>query len=327
MTDEEGQAPHPNREPRGGGERGERLTGSATVTDEEGQAPHPTSVAVWGAPSPVIAASRFTVTVGVKCAAACPLAGQPVVIRDETGRDIGHGTLGAEPRAGTRALYAVAVTLTAPPEPGVHAWTAAFPGAGAAEPPADEPTPPPATGPVAPHREAASPPKREAPPAPHEVPSAPRHEAAAALRREAASTLRNAPVAAPLHGAASATRHHAASVPGHEAAAAPRHEAAACTFSFRAVEPPENAVTVTVVDRDTETPLADADVHLGVYRAPTDTEGRARVAAPAGEYDLYVRSPGYVPHTEPVTVTGDATLRVAAVRVSAADFDDDQVWM
>ena len=318
------------------------------MTDEEGQAPHPTSVAVWGAPSPVVAASRFTVTVGVKCAAACPLAGQPVVIRDQTGRDVGHGTLGAEPRAGTRALHAAAVTLTAPPEPGVHAWTAAFPGAGAARPPAGEPTPPPepATEPVAPHRrEAASSPKREAPPAPHEVPSPPPHEAAPPPRREAASTPgndpvaaplngadsastpRNDPVAPPLNGADSATRHHAAAVSGHEAAPAPRHEGAACTFSFRAVEPPGNAVTVTVVDRDTETPLADADVHLGVYRAPTDAEGKARVAAPAGEYDLYVRSPGYVPHTEPVTVTGDAALRVAAVRVSAADFDDDQVWM
>ena len=275
---------------------------------DEAQAPHPTSVAVWGAPSPIVAASRFTVTVGVKCAAACPLAGQPVVIRDRTGRDVGHGTLGAEPRAGTRALHAAAVTLTAPPEPGVHAWTAAFPGSGAAEPPADEPAPPPepATEPVAPHRGAASAPKREAPPAPREVPSAPRHEAAPPPRREAASTPRNDPVAAPLHGADSATRPPAASVPGHEAAPAPRHEGTACTFSFRTVEPPQNAVTVTVVDRETETPLADADVHLGVYRAPTDAEGKARVAAPAGEYDLYVRSPGYVPHTEPVTVTGDA---------------------
>ena len=294
-----------------------------TVGDET-QPAHRTSVAVWGAPAPVVAASRFTVTVGVKCAAACGLAGHAVVIRDENGRDIGQGTLDGEPRAGTRALYAAAVTLTAPPEPGVHAWTAAFPGTGAAEALADEPTPPPE--PATEAVEAASAPKREAPPAPQEAPPVPPHEAAAPPR-EAASTPLNDPAAAPLHGTDRATRHRAAAVPGREAAAAPRHEAAACTFGFRTVEPPENAVTVTVVDRDTEAPLANADVHLGVYRAPTDAEGKARVAAPAGEYDLYVRSPGYVPHTEPVTVTGDATLRVAAVRVSAADFDDDQVWM
>ena len=223
------------------------------MSDEEGQAPHPTSVAVWGAPSPVVAASRFTVTVGVKCAAACRLAGRPVVIRDGTGLDVGHGTLGAEPSAGTRALYAAPVSLTAPPEPGLHTWTAAFPAA--AEPAA------------------------------------------------AAATEQPDP------------------------AEAPRHQAAACTFSFRTVEPPGNAVTVTVVDGETEAPLAGAHVHLGVYRASTDAEGQARIEASEGDYELYVRSPGYTPYTEPVTVTGDAVLRVAAVRVSEADLDDDQVWM
>ena len=217
---------------------------------DEPRPAHPTSITVWGAPSPIVAASRFTVTVGVKCAGARPPAGRPVVVRDETGRDVGQGTLGAEPSAGTRALYATAVTLTAPREPGVHAWTAALTAMETAQPEAstDEPE-------------------------------------------------------------------------------APRHEAAACTFSFRTVEPPGNAVTVTVVDRDTEAPLVNADVHLGVYRAPTDAEGRARVEVPAGEYELYVRSPGYTPYTEPLTVTGDAALRVAAARVSDADLDDDQVWM
>ena len=215
---------------------------------DEAQPAHPTSVVVWGAPSPIVAASRFTVTVGAKCAAACRLAGRPVVIRDGKGIDVGHGTLGAEPSAGTRALYAAAVPLTAPPEPGVHAWTAVFPAAATEQPDpaADE---------------------------------------------------------------------------------APRHEAAACTFSFRTVEPAGNTVTVTVVDQETEAPLANANVHLGVHRASTDADGKARVDVPGGDYELYVRSPGYQPYTEPVTVTADTPLRVAAARVSDADLDDDQVWM
>ena len=231
---------------------------------DEPQPPHPTSVAVWGVPSPVAAASRFTATVGVKCSAGCPLAGHPVAIRDETGRELGRGTLGTEPAAGTRALYAAAVALTAPPEPGVHAWTAAFPGR-AAEPSA--------AGATA-QREPAAPPRREA-------------------------------------------------------AAAPSHEAATSAFSFRAVEPLEHAgtVTVTVVDGQTESPLANADVRLGLYRASTDAEGNARIEAPAGDYELYVRRPGYAPYSDPVTVTGDAALRVAATRVTDADLDDDQVWM
>ena len=250
----------------------------------EPQPPHPTSVAVWGAPSPVAAASRFTATVGVKCAAGCPLAGHPVAIRDETGRELGRGTLGAAPAAGTRALYAAAVALTAPREPGVHAWTAAFPG-GAAEPPAAGATAQPE----------------------------PEPDTATALRQEPPATPQPEPAAAPEH----------------EPAAAPRHEAAACTFSFRIVEPPGHAatVTVTVVDGQTESPLANADVHLGFYRTSTDAEGNARIEVPAGDYELYVRRPGYAPHTDPITVTGDAAMRVAAVRVTDADLDDDQVWM
>ena len=243
---------------------------------DESQPPHPTSVAVWGVPSPVAAASRFTATVGVKCSAGCPLAGHPVAIRDEKGRELGRGTLGTEPAAGTRALYAAAVALTAPPEPGVHAWTAAFPGR-AAEPSA----------------------------------------AGATAQRKPAPDTATEPHEEP------------AATPQCEPAAAPGHEAATSAFSFRTVEPPEHAgtVTVTVVDGQTESPLANADVRLGLYRASTDAEGNARIEAPAGDYELYVRRPGYAPYSDPVTVTGDAALRVAAARVTDADLDDDQVWM
>ena len=57
---------------------------------ESRTAPHPTSIAVWGVPSPVVVDGRFAVQVGVKCAAGCALAGQPVVVRDEAGADIGR---------------------------------------------------------------------------------------------------------------------------------------------------------------------------------------------------------------------------------------------
>ena len=93
-------------------------------------APHATSIAVWGVPSPVVAGSRFTATVGVKCPAACSLSGRPVVVRDAAGAEVGRGQLGSQPAPGTRALYAASVALAAPAEAGVHAWTAAFPAAG-----------------------------------------------------------------------------------------------------------------------------------------------------------------------------------------------------
>ena len=137
------------------------------------------------------------------------------------------------------------------------------------------------------------------------------------------------PTAQPAPDTATEPQQEPAAAPQPEPAAPPRHEAATSTFSFRAVEPPEHAgtVTVTVVDGQTESPLANADVRLGLYRASTDAEGNARIEAPAGDYELYVRRPGYAPCSDPVTVTGDAALRVAAARVTDADLDDDQVWM
>ena len=90
-------------------------------------APHPTSIAVWDVPSPVVAKSAFMVRVGMKCRDACPLTGQRIVVRDETQTDVGEAGLGETPWPGTSALYAAEVTLTAPDEEGVYAWSVTFP--------------------------------------------------------------------------------------------------------------------------------------------------------------------------------------------------------
>ena len=92
--------------------------------------------------------------------------------------------------------------------------------------------------------------------------------------------------------------------------------------------PPEHRVTVTVLDEDAESPLAGAEVRMGVHRGTTDASGRAHVEVHSGSYDLYVRKAGYKPHSERVpAVAGDMALYVTAARVSDADLDDDQVWM
>ncbi|MCY4123338.1 MAG: hypothetical protein OXG72_20715, partial [Acidobacteria bacterium] len=149
---------------------------------------------MWGVPSPVVVNRRFAATVGVKCSAGCPLGGRRVVIRNATGADVGHARVGETPESGTSALYAAKVTLEAPADEGVYAWTAAFDGA--------------------------------------EPDSSP-------------------------HGA----------VPVQESS--PGHASATATFGFRTTAPPEHRVTVTVVDRDTETRVAGAEVRVGVYRGTT----------------------------------------------------------
>ena len=260
-------------------------------------ASHATSIAVWGVPSPVAADGRFTVRVGVKCAAGCPLTGQPVAVRNEAGTGVGRGRLGAAPEPGTRALYRTDLTLTAPAREGVHAWTVVFAAAGT--------DPAPAHG---------APPAAEA--------TARKSEATA---RE--STAHGTPPAAEAT-ARESTAH--GTPPASEATAresAPAHEASTATFGFRTVRPPEHRVTVTVCDRDTGTPLAGAEVRVGVHRGTTDADGKALVEAPAGRHEVYVRKAGYLPLTGGVTVRGDIALRFAAARVSDADPDEEQVWM
>jgi len=93
--------------------------------------PHPTSMAVWDVPSPVIMNRSFKAKVGVKCSAACQLAGRLVQVFDEEGIQIGGSTLGEGPWPGTSALYVAEVELTAPGTEGLALWSAMF---AAAEP-------------------------------------------------------------------------------------------------------------------------------------------------------------------------------------------------
>ena len=92
------------------------------------KASHPTSIAVWDVASPVVVSGLFTVKVGTKCADACQLGGQQVVVQDERGIAVGEGRLGDTPWAGTSALYVGEVELAAPAGEGVYSWSVTFAG-------------------------------------------------------------------------------------------------------------------------------------------------------------------------------------------------------
>ena len=81
-------------------------------------------MAAWDVPSPVIMNRSFKVKVGVKCSAACQLAGRLVQVCDEKGRQIGGSRLGDTPWPGTSALYVAEVELTAPGTEGMASWFA-----------------------------------------------------------------------------------------------------------------------------------------------------------------------------------------------------------
>jgi hypothetical protein len=92
--------------------------------------PHATSLAVWDMPAHVVTGERFTIKVGAKSSADCPLAGQIIEICDETGAVVGRATVQGSPWPGTSGLYWTQVELVAPANDGLSSWSARFAPAG-----------------------------------------------------------------------------------------------------------------------------------------------------------------------------------------------------
>jgi hypothetical protein len=83
---------------------------------------HEAALNVWDTPSAVAAGSRFKFMVGVRCSAACCLAGHGLAIFDQQGAQVGAAKLGGEVWPETDALYVVEVEAEAPSSTGAHQW-------------------------------------------------------------------------------------------------------------------------------------------------------------------------------------------------------------
>jgi hypothetical protein len=79
-----------------------------------------------GHPVAEIMNRSFTVKVGVKCSAACRLAGQLITVCDGAGMPMGESRLGDTPWPGTSGLYVADVELAAPATDGTAFWSARF---------------------------------------------------------------------------------------------------------------------------------------------------------------------------------------------------------
>lgn len=105
------------------------------------------------------------------------------------------------------------------------------------------------------------------------------------------------------------------------------HGEASTTFTFRAVPPPEHRFTVTVIDRETQVRVANAQVRLGIYRSSTNERGQASLEVPKGHYELDVRRVGYETLSKTVDVIEDVAIQIEALSAPDKDIDDEQVWM
>jgi hypothetical protein len=102
------------------------------------------------------------------------------------------------------------------------------------------------------------------------------------------------------------------------------HHGSSSRFSIAIVDPPEHRLAVKVVEQDTATPVENAQVRLGPYRAATDGSGIAEVMLPKGSYDLNVWKSGYEAPTTAITV--DADLAVDIVLTPVPEENPDDRW-
>lgn len=89
---------------------------------------HKRRVVVWDVPTAIGCGERFSIRVGIKCAAECPASGATFEIFDSRGQSIAGGSVGCDPATGTESLYAADVALTAPDRVGRFLWEVRFAG-------------------------------------------------------------------------------------------------------------------------------------------------------------------------------------------------------
>jgi len=88
------------------------------------------------------------------------------------------------------------------------------------------------------------------------------------------------------------------------------HQANTVSFSFHTVRPPEHTVTIEVTNKDDHTPIENAYIMLGLYRAATDEQGRATLSVPGGKQKMYVTKQDYLNIEKDLNITGDDTITI-----------------
>jgi len=87
------------------------------------------------------------------------------------------------------------------------------------------------------------------------------------------------------------------------------HDEGSASFGIRVVGRPECVVTIETIDRETQMPLSGAHVVMHPYRAIADEHGVAEVRVARGEYQLFVSQTNYLTFALPVAVTANMTTR------------------
>jgi hypothetical protein len=102
------------------------------------------------------------------------------------------------------------------------------------------------------------------------------------------------------------------------------HDGAVASFSAAIVKRPEHRLTVKVIEKEGRTPIEDAQIRLGAFRAATGPSGIAEVMMPKGTYELYIWKTGFEAPTQAVDIKDDVSVEVEAIIIP--EEDPDAAW-
>ena len=102
------------------------------------------------------------------------------------------------------------------------------------------------------------------------------------------------------------------------------HEGSIASFSAAIVKRPEHRLTVKVIEKEAKTPIEDAQIRLGAFRAATGPSGIAEVMMPKGIYELYIWKMGFEAPAQAVDIKDDVSVEVEAVIIP--EEDPDAAW-
>jgi hypothetical protein len=95
------------------------------------------------------------------------------------------------------------------------------------------------------------------------------------------------------------------------------HQAAACNLGLIITKPPDCELTIEAIDKDTKTPIENAQFIMHPYRGNTDDGGVAKIKVSRGEYKLNVGKRDYKGDYGPlqmiVEVADDVTVKAELV--------------
>jgi hypothetical protein len=104
------------------------------------------------------------------------------------------------------------------------------------------------------------------------------------------------------------------------------HEEASCNLDLIIARPPDCEVTVEAIDKDTKTPIENAQVALHPYRGNTDDGGVAKIKVARGQYKLYVWKRDYKgdygPFKTTVEVADDVAVKAELMFWPAGEEED-----